>query len=237
MTSPGNVTFDAVEFELSHGVSCFAEYAMTSSPSCSLCIVLHDEGEDLVSLRWLSLRLLAEGISQLLVDLPGHGLSGGNTRDHLKAALDAAHAFAGSIGCTTVSFLAKGSTCRSMLLAEQSCPPVAAVLMSPVGPAPDAIQHASWQHVPKLAFLPRDHPASTAFADAVVRDTHAWCLRASLAFDPGRTALSAAAETQIGSITAKFLLEQIAFAQGAQASRPSPREQPVQATPGGPVQP
>ncbi len=125
-----------------------------------------------------------------------------------------------------------------MLLPEQSRPPVAAVLVSPAGPARDtAIQHASWQQVPKLAFLPCDHPASAAFADAVLGDTHAWCLRASLAFDPGRTPVSAAAQTQIGSIAAKFLLEQIAFAQAAQAPGPQPREQPLQATPGRLVQP
>lgn len=237
MNPPGQVTFDAVEFELGRGVSCFGEYAMAASPSSSLSVVLHDEGEDLVSLRWLSLLLLAEGISQLLIDLPGHGLSEGNTRDHLGAALRAAQAFAGSIGCATVGFMAKGTTCRSMLLTEQSRPPVAAVLVSPAGPIRDAVQHVSWQQVPKLAFLPADHSASAAFADAVVRDTHAWCLRASLAFDPGSEPVPEVAQTQIGSIAAKFLLEQIAFAQAAHAPMQPPGDQRVPETSEGQVQP
>jgi len=237
MNRPGQATFDPVEFELGGGVSCFGEYAMAGTPSSSLCVVLHDEGEDLVSLRWLSLLLLAEGISQLMLDLPGHGLSDGTMADHLEATLDAAQAFARSIGCATVGLVAKGSTCRSMLVTAQPCPPVGAVLVSPAGQIGDSVQHVSWQQVPKLAFLQADKPATAAFADAVVRDTHAWCLRASLAFDPATGPVPAVAQTQIGSIAAKFLLEQIAFAQAAQAAMQPRGHQRIPAASERPVQP
>jgi hypothetical protein len=238
MMPPNSVTFDAVELRLDQGVSCFGECAMAGSPSEALCVVLHDEGDDLDSLRWLSLLLLAQGISQLLVDLPGHGLSGGNTSDHLEAALQAAQAFASSIGCTTVGFVAKGATSHSMLLTEQTAAPVAAVLVSPVAKARGSLeQHVSWERVPKLAFIPGDDRASAAFADTVVRHTHAWCLRANLAFDRGSDQIPAAAQTQIGSIAAKFLLEQIAFAQAAQSSSRQPDERPPTTASGGLVHP
>jgi alpha-beta hydrolase superfamily lysophospholipase len=238
MTPPGAVTFDAVEFGLGHGVSCFGEYAIAAAPPGSLCVVLHDEGEDLVSLRWLSVVLLAEGISQLLIDLPGHGLSEGSMSEHLVATLDAARAFGRSVGASTLCFVAKGAACRWLLRTDQACAPVAAVLVSPAGLARETMtQHLSWQQVPKLAFLPFNDPLSAASADAVIRDTHAWCLRAGLAFDPDDPLVPAEAQTQIGSIAAKFLLEHIAFAQAAQPSRPEPGGLPVSLAPGGPEQP
>lgn len=234
---PSKATFDGVEFKLGQGLSCFGEYAIPVTSSKAICIALHDEAEDLVSLRWLSVLLLAQGISQLLVDLPGHGLSDGSMSEHFAAALRAAQEFACSLGCSTVAYLAKGSTSHSMLLTEQPAPPVAAVLVSPVGLAAEAsVQHRSWERVPKLAFIPSDDRDSAAFADSAVRQTHAWCLRANLAFEPRNAPISASAQTQIGSIAAKFLLEQIAFADAAHSSMLRPG-QSAEAAARGPVQP
>jgi hypothetical protein len=237
MMLPSKATFDGVEFELGQGVSCFGEYAIPDTPSKAVCVALHDEGEDLLSLRWLSVLLLAQGIPQLLVDLPGHGLSNGNMTDHFAAALRATQAFARSLGCSTVAHVAKGSTSHLMLLTEQPASSVAAVLVSPVAQLRDsAVQGTSWERVPKLALVPAGDPASAAFAECLVRDTHAWCLRANLAFGPKDDPISASAQTQIGSIAAKFLLEQIAFAEASQASGIQPGHR-ANATSRTPLQP
>jgi hypothetical protein len=214
------VVFDSVELDLGQGLTGFGELCLTDSPLNALCVILHDTGEDLDSLRWLALVLIAEGISSLLIDLPGHGLSGGNVPDDLGAVLASTHAIAESQGCAGVCFVAKGATTHALLLTEQPLPPIATVLVSPIAAAGGGpVQHGSWERVPKLALIPADNAMSVEFADAVVRETHAWCLRTSLAFGSQRDQLQSAAQTQIGSISSKFLLEQIAFATAAQSER------------------
>ncbi len=237
MMLPNKATFDGLEFKLGQGISCFGEYAAPATPSKAICVTLHDEGEDLVSLRWLSVLLLAQGISQLLVDLPGHGLSDGSMAEHFLPALRAAEDFAQSLGCSSLAYVAKGVTSHAMLLTERPEPPVAAVLVSPIALNEEtSVQHVSWERVPKLAFIPSNEADSAAFADGLVRDTHAWCLRANLAFGPNDDPVSAIAQTQIGSIAAKFLLEQIAFAEAAHPSWVWPG-QPAGADARGLVQP
>jgi pimeloyl-ACP methyl ester carboxylesterase len=220
VSAPSRVVFDSVELDLGRGLTGFGELCLTNSPLNALCVMLHDTGEDLDSLRWLALMLIAEGISVLLIDLPGHGLSGGNLRDDLAAVLASTYAIAESQGCAGVCFVAKGATSHALLLSEQLAPPIATVLVSPIAASGGGpVQHGSWERVPKLALIPTGSAISAEFADAVVRETHAWCLRTSLAFDPQSDPLQPAAQTQIGSITAKFLLEQIAFAMAAQSER------------------
>jgi len=210
----GRFAFEPVELNLGPGLSCFAELAHALAPS-AFCIVLHDEGEDLDSLRWLSTSLFANGISQLLVDLPGHGLSSGGLPAHASAAVTAAYGFARACGYPIVGLLAEGSTCHAMLRVDLQPPPVAGLLLSPRNNSDEALQCPGWIRVPKLVVVPSDSPESAAFADAVVRGTHAWCLRAHLAIPGTDDPESAVARTQISSISVKFLLEQAAFARSS----------------------
>ena len=159
------LVFAAVEFGIADEQTCFGEFlAAAESPLSALCVHLHDDGADLESVRWLALALHSHGVSQLLVDLPGHGLSSGTVREHLGSLLESVYEFAEAVDCRTVSFVAKGSTALDMLLTPQLAEPLAGVLIAPRPPADlHEVQDESWERVPKLAFVPNDDAGRRSF--------------------------------------------------------------------------
>ena len=223
---PDQPAFVPVELEIGQGLSCFGELRTTPGrEAAGLCILLHDEGLDLDDLKWLAATLSACGISQLLVDLPGHGLSNGDYRAHSAAAVAGAYAFARTSSCPFVGLLAHGSACQMTLRADLEPPPLAVVLLAPRSAAEPVSQTSGWIDVPKLVFVPNDSPESSLFADDVMRATHAWCLRADLEMPLSEGPGSSAARVQIGSISAKFLLEQAVFARSRSVSQSSKKEE------------
>lgn len=210
------MAFAPVELAFGGEVSCFGEYSRAVPATDALCVVLHDRAKDLDSLRWLALDLLAFGISQLLIDLPGHGLSGGTTGAPLGPVIEAAAEFASSKGYRYLTFVAEGASAHAVLRTKTSSPPLAAALVAPIAEiARRAPQGRCWEGVPKLAFVPKNDEACGEFADALLRRTHSWCLLASLTFSDDTEPISEAARVQMASITAKFFLEQIAYADAA----------------------
>jgi pimeloyl-ACP methyl ester carboxylesterase len=186
-------------------------------------LMLHDLGGDLDDLRWIAEPLAAAGADVLSLDLPGHGLSDGDTGSDADGAvaagaIAAAWALLSADPGRAACVLAEGRTAELVLGLDLPEPPVAAVLLALArgsvaentaventaveNTAVGAVTAGSWTCVPKLIVAPAD----TGYADDITGATRAWCLRADL--DP---ADQDAFAVQVTSLTLKFLLEQAVF--------------------------
>lgn len=182
-------------------------------PSADLSLlVVHDLGGDLDDTRWLCEQLVPEGVSCLSVDLPGHGLSGGDLETDGASALAAAYAGLCQASPGAVGVVVEGRSAGQILAAELPSEPVAAVFIEPSPTSGHTAIHPSWRLVPKLVVVEAASPARSAYAAEIVEATNAWCLRADLGGDARRAVRSESFERQVASLTLKFALEQAAFA-------------------------
>jgi pimeloyl-ACP methyl ester carboxylesterase len=174
-------------------------------------LMLHEIGSDLDDLRWLADRLIGVGTSVLSIDLPGHGLSDGETLVP-AAGSTAIRAVLAELNRTipgVAAIVAQGRSAGLLLRTELASPPVAAILIDPDPlTAGDGIAE-SWRLVPKLLLIPADG-GSAPFITEIVDATNAWTLRADLhgLTGPQRTEI---AEIQAASLSLKFALELAAF--------------------------
>ncbi len=165
-------------------------------------VLLHDEGSDLDSLRWLRGALTAQGVCVDEWDLPGHGLSEGAYDADCHEAIISASRVADPTRDAGVSYVAVGGTC-SRLLGTDLPEPVSVTLVRPDGPPPDGYRDSAWSRTPTLCLVDPSDPASDGAAQDLSRRIRAWYLRAFVHPDDAeRWQLHAAA------MTVRLVLEQ-----------------------------
>jgi pimeloyl-ACP methyl ester carboxylesterase len=180
-------------------------------------LVLHDLDADLDSVRWLCERAASAGVHVMAVDLPGHGLSGGDVNAEGPEAVAASVRFLGDGLSGAVAVIARGRSAELLLTTDVVTngpvhPPVAVALLDPArreggpGPGPSAM---CWEHVPKLVILSKG--AHDDYAKEIIAETTAWCLRADLVGLGEDSSDREGFEIHVVSLALKFLLEQAAF--------------------------
>ncbi len=180
-------------------------------PSSDLALlVLHDIGADLDSVRWLCERAASAGTHMLAIDLPGHGLSGGDLGPDRAEVVTAAYKWLSDSVAGAVGLLAHGRSAELLLGTDLGRPPVAAAFLDPQrqegAPSPSA---PCWRHVPKLVVLSKGMP--DGYAKEIIEGTTAWCLRADLVGLGERSRDREGFEIHVVSLVLKFQLEQAAF--------------------------
>jgi pimeloyl-ACP methyl ester carboxylesterase len=212
-----------VRSELEPGVECLGEWVGVPG-SLGAAILLHDFGSDLDSMRHVARALVSAGVGVLSLDLPGHGISAGEYWTHGAGAVEAAAEYASSSGSGEVAVVAHGHSCA--LATGAAVAPVASVLIDPRAGEDAPARQESWTTVPTIFIQdPRDE-VTTGEVERTMAQMHAWTVRVDL--HPSREAvgdsepLPRLAMPQITVMTAKFLLEQFAYA-AARSGRWSPR--------------
>jgi hypothetical protein len=202
-----------VRAQLEPGVECLGEWIGVPD-SLGAVILVHDLGSDLDSMRHVSRALVSAGVGVLSLDLPGHGISAGDYWTHGSAAVEAATEYVADRGGGEVAVVAHGHSCA--IAAGAAVAPVAAVLVDPRG-GPDApARQESWNTVSTVFIQDPLDELTIAEVDRTMAQMHAWTVRVDL--HPNREGVGEAeppprlAMPQVTGMTAKFLLEQFAYA-------------------------
>ncbi len=208
MTATDHPAPVAVEIAHAHGVAQAVSWPWPASDLALL--VLHDFGSDLDSMRWLCDRFAHAGVHVLSLDLPGHGLSGGELGQDGPAVVAAGFRFLQESAQGAVGVVARGRSAHLLLATNLKVPPVAAAFLDPRRDARGP-EHSSsrWLHVPKLVVLSAG--AESPYAQKIIEDTTAWCLRADLVGLTEKGPDRDGFEVQVSTMMLKFLLEQAAF--------------------------
>ncbi|HET8664914.1 MAG TPA: alpha/beta fold hydrolase [Nocardioides sp.] len=218
----GQLAPTIVRAELVPGVECLGEW--TGVPDAlGAVVLLHDLGSDLDSVRHLRQVLVSAGLEVLRLDLPGHGLSAGEYWTHGTAAVEAAVQYASERGAGDVAVVAHGHSCS--LATGAVVAPVAAVLIDPRSGDAAPLRQESWNRVSTIFIQDPLDEVTNAEVDRTMAQMHAWTVRVDL--HPNREVvghdgpLARLAMPQVTGMTAKFLLEQLAYA-AARSRRWSP---------------
>jgi pimeloyl-ACP methyl ester carboxylesterase len=180
-------------------------------PSSDLALlVLHDLDADVDAVRWLCERAASAGTHVLALDLPGHGLSGGDVYADGPALVAEAHRWLCDAASGAVGLIVHGRSAHLLLSTDIEPPAVAVAFLDPqrddhYGPTAEC-----WRHVPKLVVLSKG--ASATYAQETIAETTAWCLRADLVGLGEGGEDPEGFEIHVVSLALKFLLEQAAFA-------------------------
>jgi hypothetical protein len=211
-----------VRAELEPGVECLGEW-IAAPGSLGSAILLHDLGSDLDSMRHVSRALVSAGVGVLSLDLPGHGISAGDYWTHGSAAVEAAAEYVAGRGGGEVAVVAHGHSCA--IATGAAVAPVAAVLVDPRSGQDAPARQESWNTVSTVFIQDPLDEVMTAEVDRTMAQMHAWTVRVDLHPDRETAgdaeALPRLAMPQVTGMTAKFLLEQFAYA-AARSGRWSP---------------
>lgn len=212
-----------VGIPLREGVDIIGEYLCHQQDAVTV-VLLHAPERDLDDHRSLAWLLFHAGFNVLNLDLPGHGMSGGDAAD-LGPALVAAVALVDPTATRGVAFVAEGRSGAALM----SLPPRDAVAVVLASPRPDASAPAAdpdWERVPTLFIVDPAEADSERYAQALAEDVHAWNMRCfvhhddSEARDPATQRADRPASTwavQSASLTRGFLLEQSFYWQPSRA--------------------
>ncbi len=187
-----------------------AEGVAWSWPSSDLALfVLHDLDADVDALRWLCERAASAGTHVLALDLPGHGLSEGDVYADGPALVAEAHRWLSDDVPGAVGMIAHGASANLLLSTTTEQPAVAVAFLDPRRDDHYGPTASCWRHVPKLVILSKG--ASDAYAQEIIAETTAWCLRADLVGLAHDGEDREGFEIHVVSLALKFLLEQAAF--------------------------
>lgn len=211
----------SLELQLSEQVSVFGE--VHEAPAAHGCVLLlHDRGGDLDALRPYAAPLATVGLTTVLVDMPGHGLSAGDWdedgADAVRLALDECRR-----QHPLVAAVAAGQAC-SLLQAVQPAPVRAAALVAPRLQASDLAAAPAWRMVPTITLGDPCDLATAASMEVIARWIRAWSLRMSVHYldppdgGPGRWT------PHMTQSAAAFVAEQLAYA--ARSREPDPASPP-----------
>lgn len=204
----------SLELQVSPGVSVFGE-VLEVDDAHGAVLLLHDRGTDLDAMRAFAAPLRSLGLTTVLLDLPGDGLSAGDwDTDGMRAvrrALDECRSLH-----PAVAAVAAGAAC-SLLYGVHPAPVCAAALVAPRLGHVALSEAEAWRVVPSVTMGDPCDEVVTASMDAVSRWIRAWSLRLSVHYldppdgGPGRWT------AHMTHATAAFLAEQLAY-----AARPHP---------------
>lgn len=217
---------EIVEVRLGGGAACVGEWRPAEGAECGV-LLLHDEGADLDAMRPLARALGSAGVSAFIVDLPGHGLSGGAYAADGAALVEGAVAAIRQRGAVDLAVVAHGASVGLAHAARVDAAIGAVWVDGRVDAAPPA--DSPWRRVPTVVFSDPGDPTLTASADALVGAMNAWALRVDLHPDASTPRL---ANPTILSTSARFLHEQAGYRanarrQGGRAHvRSYPADQP-----------
>jgi hypothetical protein len=199
-------TVQPVEVTLDDQVSMFGELASPPGARGTVLLV-HDVGADLDSVRAFAQPLLVLQLSTLLLDLPGHGLSGGLWGDDARRGMAAALAVAAATGPAAV--LAVGTSCATLLSVEpgEVC---AAALVSPRLSTDLLVPDSAWRAVPQIAMGDSTDPAMDETLGALGHWVRAWAMRlhVHLEASPGEPRRW---PPQMVHSSSAFIAEQVAY--------------------------
>lgn len=199
---------DVVELTLASGASFFGEWARVPD-ALGAVVLLHDVGGDLDAVRPFAAQLAKLMLDCLLVDLPGHGISGGDwDRDGPAAVAEAIdHAATGQPAPPAV--MALGGSANLVL--AQPEPAVSALVTVGARLSPTDVGATSpWRVVPMLAIADPGDEAARVSQGLVQRWIRAWFVQMHLHYrDPVGAGEPWPLQAPVS--TAAFVAEQIAY--------------------------
>lgn len=201
-------TAHPVELALDGQVSVFGE--VTDIPGArGTVLLLHDRDSDLDSARPFVHSLHALTLNTFLLDMPGHGVSGGDWDAHATYAVRAALEQCALRGLP-VGVLAIGES-GSVLFGLHPAPVAVAALVAPrLGPAQIAAAEA-WRVVPLITMGDPCDPVASDSMEAIARWVRAWSLRLNVHYLDQPTHEGAPWSAQMTHSSAAFIAEQLAY--------------------------
>lgn len=211
------MTARSLELELSPGVSAFGEVT-DADDARGVVLLLHDRDADLDVMRPFTVPLQTLGLTTVLLDLPGHGLSGGDWEHDgaraVRMALDECRGLHAA-----VAVVAAGSGC-TLLYGLDPGPVQVAALIGPGLDSGDLAAAEAWRAVPVITLGDPCDSAAEESMELLSRWIRAWSLRLSVHYldppDGGPGCWTA----HMTHSTAAFLAEQIAYS--ARSAGPPP---------------
>lgn len=202
------VSGDVVEFSLGSGVACIGEWSRAQD-AMGAVVLFHDRDEDLDALRPISRPLRELLLDALLVDLPGHGLSGGSWDEHGCQAVELAIAHCASQ--TTPPAVVAHGRATNLVLAQNNAAVSALVTIGPRLSESELGPESPWRHVPMFAVAdPTDADAQRS-RRLIQRWLRAWYLQLNLHYIKARRQDPADWPAQVPTGSAAFAAEQIAY--------------------------
>jgi pimeloyl-ACP methyl ester carboxylesterase len=203
-----------LELAIAPEVHCMVEYlnhgTTGDDTGTTAVVLLHGLGRDLDDHRSLAWLLFEAGFDVLNLDLPGHGMSGGEI-PNVPAAIMAATAFALADGASGIAYVADGSLGAVLM----TLPPNDAAALVMIHPDPGGEPTRpikDWEGVPSLYVIDPTNARSDEYAKQLAAASRAWNLRCFVHDDePAETGSSSDGSTwaiQSASLTRSFLLEQ-----------------------------
>lgn len=205
----------SLQLDLPSGASVFGEVSeVAHARGCVL--LLHDRGSDLDALRPFASPLQSLELTTVLVDLPGHGLSGGTWGDDgasaVRQALDECRRLHPHVGA-----VAAGSTC-ALLYGLHPAPVRVVALVAPALTDVDLSGSDAWRVVPTISMGDPCDEATDESMERLARWIRAWSLRLNVHYlDPPEGASNRWTPHMTHSAAA-FVAEQLAYAERAEDS-------------------
>jgi alpha-beta hydrolase superfamily lysophospholipase len=194
----------SIELPLNVEESVFGELAEAPDSKASV-LLLHDRGSDLDSVRPFAVPLRTLQISTLMIDLPGHGLSGGDWDSDASRCVESALSRCAT-GGLPIGVVAVGEAVAMLWRAEpqQAC---AVALVSPRLDAGWEERAEPWRKVPMIAMGDPSDPATRSALDELSGWTRGWAVQLSAHLTGG----PADWPPQMVHATAAFVAEQAAY--------------------------
>ena len=203
------VSGDIVEFPLGPDVACIGEWSRAQD-AMGAVVLFHDRHEDLDSLRSVSQQLRKLRLAALLIDMPGHGLSGGSWDEHGYRAVEQAMAHCASQTTSPPAVVAHGRA-TNLVVAQTNAAVSALVTIGPRLSATELTPESPWRRVPMLAVVdPADTDAQRS-QRLIQSWLRAWYLRLHIHYAEARRRDLTDWPLQVPTGSAAFAAEQIAY--------------------------
>ena len=203
------VSGDIVEFPLGPDVDFIGEWSRAQD-AMGAVMLFHDKHEDLDSLRPISRQLRKLRLDTLLIDLPGHGLSGGSWDGHGYQAVELAMAHCASQTTPPPAVVAHGQA-TNLVVAQTNAAVSALVTIGPRLSATELKPESPWRRVPMLAVVdPADADAQRS-QRLIQSWLRAWYLRLHIHYAEARRRDLTDWPLQVPTGSAAFAAEQIAY--------------------------
>ena len=203
------VSGDIVEFSLGSGVACIGEW-FRAQDAMGAVVLFHDKGEDLDALRPISLPLRKLRLDALLIDLPGHGLSGGSWDEHGCQAVELAMAHCASQTTPPPAVVAHGQA-TNLVVAQNTAVVSALVTIGPRLSESELAPESPWRHVPMFVVVDPTDAEAQQSQRLIQRWLRAWNLLLQLHYETARRQDPTDWPPQVPTGSAAFAAEQIAY--------------------------
>ena len=220
-----------LEFALTADVSVFGELWLPDSPRGSV-LLLHDRGSDLDSTRAFAEPLRSLELGTVLLDMPGHGLSGGDWDTHGAESIRLGLGQC-SLTSTSVGVIAIGAA-ANLLLSLHPAPVGVAALIAPGLSSDELLAADLWRVVPQVWIGDPCDSATDQTMDILSKWIHAWSMRLFVHYLDGDGSAAGEWTPHMTHSAAAFIAEQLAYLNAGPRVGPSrPSDNPAEADKGG----